>query len=378
MSSRTVFSRCHSPMSDRNADPTAATAPIALWVVPVGDFGGVARHVLDAASCGIPNWRIVVLAPEGPFTQACRDAGVAVISGSLGPEHGLRSSVRCLRQLSARLRPSIVHTHLAYADLTAAVSYPWRRGPLLISTEHGISGDSSLYQRHALHSRVMALAHRARLRAFDGIIAVSRSTADQIRDRWSPPSRLPIAVLPNGIDRFGSESVPGRAGLRISTISRLSNEKRLGDTLAAFAAVLRVDPSAQLTIAGEGPDREDLLRRCTQLGINGAVEFPGFMNAQELLRRTDVLVQLSAWENCSYTILDAINVGVGVVATPVGGNPEILPTQCLIKSEDPAAIASLICDQARSIELRPALPEGWPTVDDMTTAIGGFYESVNR
>lgn len=354
------------------------TTPLALWVVPVGDFGGVARHVLDAASAGIPDWRIVVLAPEGPLVDACQEAGIAVIAGTLGPEHGLRRSMQCLRRLNERLRPSVIHSHLAYADLTAAASFPLRRGPVLVSTEHGISGDRSLYQKRVLHSRIMALAHRARLRSFDGIIAVSGSTAEQMRLRWFPPSRLKIAVLPNGIDPVRVVTAPPIEGLRISTISRLSHEKRLGDTLEAFAAVLRLDPSAQMTIAGEGPDAAELMNRCTQLGIAGAVSFPGFMKAQELLRRTDVLVQLSAWENCSYTILDAINAGVGVVATPVGGNPEILPAQCLVESGDPAAAASLICEQARSIELRPTLPDGWPTVAGMTASISDFYESVLR
>jgi len=365
-------------MSDTQPAQADVIDPLALWVIPVSDFGGVARHVIDAASCGIPGWRIVVLAPEGPLVDACRESGIAVIAGALGPEHGLRRSVQCLRQVSERLRPTVIHTHLAHADLTAAMAYPVRRGPLLISTEHGISGDHLLYQRRGVHSRIAALAHRLRLRAFDGIIAVSHSTADQIRRRWSPPSRLPIAVLPNGIDRVVSESTPSSAGLRIAAMSRLSHEKRLGDTLAAFAEVRRLEPSAQLIIAGEGPDREDLVRSCTQLGLEGAVAFPGFMNAQELLRRTDVLVQLSAWENCSYTILDAITAGVGVVATPVGGNPEILSARSLVGSGDPMAIASLICDQARSIEHRPELPEGWPSVPDMTNAIGGFYKSVRR
>jgi len=365
-------------MSDSQPDPAAFVAPLALWVVPVGDFGGVARHVLDAATCGIPGWRIAVLAPEGPLVSACRKAGVAVIVGTLGPDHGLRRSVQCLRHVSERLRPAAIHTHLAHADLTAAIAYPLRRGPLLISTEHGISGDRSLYQRRRMHSEIAALAHRSRLRAFDGIIAVSHSTADQIRQRWSPPSRLPIAVLPNGINRLGKEGAPPGEKLRIATISRLSHEKRLEDTLAAFVDVLRREPSAHLTIAGEGPDREDLVRRCTQLGLEGAVAFPGFMNAQELLRRTDVLVQLSAWENCSYTLLDAINAGVGVVATPVGGNPEVLPNRCLVGSRDPMAIASLICDQARSMENRPSLPESWPTIAEMTTSIGDVYRSVHR
>lgn len=365
-------------MSDSRSGSTNAADPLALWVVPVGDFGGVARHVLDAASCGIPGWRVVVLAPEGPLVDACRDAGVAVISGTLGPEHGLLRSVRCLRRVSRHLHPTVIHTHLAHADITAAVSRPMRRGPLLISTEHGISGERSLYQRPGLHARIMELAHRARLRSFDGVIAVSHSTAEQLRRRWHPPSRLPIEVIPNGIDPDPRRAEPRTGGFRISTISRLSHEKRLENTLEAFAELLRLEPTARLTIAGEGPDRADLLRSCTQLGLDGAVAFPGFMDALELLRRTDVLVQLSAWENCSYTILDAVNAGVGVVATPVGGNPEILPARCLVGSDDPGIIASRIQQQARSIGERPQLPDGWPTVSAMTASIADLYRRTHR
>jgi glycosyltransferase involved in cell wall biosynthesis len=365
-------------VSDLRADPHTAAAPIALWVVPVGDLGGVARHVLDAATAGIPGWRIVVLAPEGPLVDACRESGVAVVVGTLGPEHGLLRSVRCLRNISGHLRPTVIHTHLAHADITAAFSSPIRRGPVLVSTEHGISGERSLYQRPGLHSRAMEVAHRVRLHSFDGIIAVSRSTEDQMRRRWSPPRRLPITVLPNGIDPNHVGSASDSAGLRISTISRLSHEKRLEQTIVAFAELLRVEPTARLTIAGEGPDRKELERRCTQLRLEEAVALPGFMNAQELLRRTDVLVQLSAWENCSYTILDAVNAGVGVVATPVGGNPEILPADCLVASNDPALIAAQIREQATFIERRPKLPDRWPSVPEMTSAIGRFYEQLGR
>lgn len=371
-------------MDDQRTELTGSGDPIALWVVPVGDFGGVARHVLDVCSRGIPGWRIVVLAPAGPLVDACTDAGVAVIPGSLGPDHGLARSVRCLRNTSEFLRPGVIHSHLAHADITAAVAFPRRRGPLLISTEHGISGERSLYQRPGVHSRIMELAHRVRLRSFDGVIAVSQSTADQMRRRWRPPHRLPIVVMPNGIDpeRYpesaGTPVNTGPPALRISTISRLSHEKRLEVTLSSFAELLRREPSARLTIAGEGPDREDLLRRCTQLGLDGAVAFPGFMNAQELLRRTDVLVQLSAWENCSYTILDAVNAGVGVVATPVGGNPELLPERCLIGSEDPRAIAARIHDQATDLRSRPSLPADWPSIRDMNAGISDLYARLAR
>ncbi|CAB4322793.1 MAG: glycosyltransferase [Actinobacteria bacterium] len=352
--------------------------PIALWVVPVGDFGGVARHVLDAATTGIPGWRIVVLAPPGAFIDACHVAGVPTIAAAFGPEHGLLRSVATLRRATSRLRPTVVHTHLAYADIAAGIAFATRRGPKLVSTEHGISGDPSLYQRSGLHSVLMTRAHSLRLRSFAGVIAVSHSTSEQIRKRWRPPGRLPIEVIPNGVNPEPRESSELRPGLRIATLSRLSHEKRLKSTLEAFAELHRREPTATLTVAGEGPDRAALVDVCTDLGINEAVEFSGFVDSRELLRRTDVIVQLSAWENCSYTLLDALAAGVGVVATPVGGNPEMLGSSGLVASDDPRIIADALLAQAREPILRPTLPSDWPSRAQMTAAIAGFYERVER
>ena len=359
-------------MTETSADRTA------LWVVPVGDLGGVARHVLDAATTGVPGWRIVVLAPAGPLVERCREAGIATITGELGPEHGLRRSVAALRANAARLHPTVVHTHLAHADITAGIAFAGRRGPTLVSTEHGISGDPALYQSSRLRSSAMTGAHSLRLRSFDGIIAVSHSTRDQIRARWNPPDRLPIEVIANGVDRASVSSAEREPGLRIATLSRLSHEKRLEATLRAFAEILLVEPDARLTIAGEGPDRAALVALCTEIGISDAVAFPGFVDSRELLGRTDVIVQLSAWENCSYTLLDALAAGVGIVATPVGGNTELLPPSTLVSSQDSRSIASAVLEQARFPEQRPLIARDWPTLTDMTASISDFYGRLVR
>ena len=352
--------------------------PIALWVVPVSDLGGVARHVLDAATTGLPGWRIVVLAPSGPLIDACHTLGVPAITGSLGPEHGLRRSVRTLRRCAKRLQPTIIHTHLAHADLTAALAFRRRRGAVLISTEHGISGDPALYADSRLRSLATVQAHRMRLRAFDGVIAVSRSTREQILKRWRPPKRLPIETIPNGINRDFSAPAERPSGLRFATLSRLSHEKRLTASLRAFAEIHRIEPEARLTVAGEGPDLAALNDLCTELDISEAVAFEGFVESRELLRRTDVIMQLSAWENCSYTLLDALNSATGVVATAVGGNSELLPATCLFDADDAPAIARAAIEQARSQQLRPTLPDGWPTVSEMTTSIAALYAKVAR
>lgn len=344
----------------------------------MGDFGGVARHVLDVAITGIPGWRIVVLAPAGPLVDACTEAGVATITGELGPAHGLRRSVRTLRGCVDRLRPAVVHTHLSHADITAGFAFASRRGPTLVSTEHGISADPALYQSSRLRSSVMTRVHNLRLRSFDGIIAVSRSTRDQIVSRWKPPARLPIEVIANGVDPWPPAGTPRAAGLRIATLSRLSHEKRLEATLRAFAEILLIEPDARLTMAGEGPDRAALEALCTEIGISDAVEFPGFVDSCELLGRTDVIVQLSAWENCSYTLLDALAAGVGVVATPVGGNPEILPPFSLVGSQEPRAIAAAVLEQALAPHRRSMLSPDWPNRAGMTSAISEFYDRVTQ
>jgi glycosyltransferase involved in cell wall biosynthesis len=349
----------------------------ALWVVPVGDIGGVARHVLDAATTTIPGWRIVVLAPEGPFVDRCSRSAVPVIVAEIGPEYGLRTSVATLRRTIDRLKPDLVHTHLAYADIVAAATCPWRRGPVLVSTEHGISGDERLYQGASLHSKAMKMAHHIRLHAFDGIIAVSESTAEQIRRRWNPPARLPIHMIRNGVDPV-AELGARPPGLRISTISRLSPEKRLDATVEGFAELLRSQPTATLTIAGVGSELADLRLACARLGVDHAVDFVGFVDPRDVLGRTDVLAQLSAWENCSYTLLDAIAAGTGVVASPVGGNAELLPTNCLVSANQAGSIAARLVEQGLHPGKRPTLPLGWPNKVDMNLSISQFYERVAR
>ena len=91
----------------------------------------------------------------------------------------------------------------------------------------------------------------------------------------------------------------------------------------------------------------------------------------------DVLAMLSVWENCSYALLDGLVHGIGVVAAPVGGNPEMLPDRCLVDPADDEATAAALVEQGRVIDARPG-PAGWPTVADMAAAIGEVYARAQR
>lgn len=344
------------------------TAPTALWVVPVSNLAGVARHVLDVARTGIPGWRLVFLTPPGELPQALRALGAAVLEEPFGPDHGTRASVASLRHAVRTLRPAVVHSHLSHADVVAALAVG-PRGPRLVTTEHGIARDDLVYHRSAAKARAMAAVHTARLRRFDAVVAVSRATADAMQEKWHP--RTAVTVIPNGIDPV-EVALPPRDGLRILSLARLAPEKRLPELVDGFAVLHGRRPEARLTIAGTGEEEQALRAHVAARGLDEVVTLPGFADPDAAMAEHDVVAMLSVWENCSYALLDAAAHGLGVVASDVGGNPELLPSRCLVDAEDASAVATALEQQGLARATRPGL-QGWPTVADMCARIAEVY-----
>ena len=158
------------------------------------------------------------------------------------------------------------------------------------------------------------------------------------------------------------------------SLARLAPEKRILELLKGFSLLKRDYPQATLTIAGTGEEGAALRGAVESLGLTDCVDFPGFVNARQALASHDVLAQLSVWENCSYSLLDAVVSGMGVVATPVGGNPEILPSQCLVDAYDVTAIAQALASQGLELAQRPQLNPYWPSVSDMCHSIVKVYQ----
>lgn len=361
-------------MNDGPSSAQHRDSPRALWVVPVSDIGGVARHVLDALGAGIPGWRTSLLTPPGPLATACTDAGIDVVTGAFGPAYGLASSWRTLRSAVGRVQPRVLHSHLSYADIVCSLLPT--RSIRLLSTEHGIAAHDLVYHGSTLEGRCMAVAHRIRLRRLAAQIAVSRATERAIRDKWKAPRKLELRVIPNGIDPGTPTTPSAESGLRIATLSRLAPEKGLVDLVDAFAKVRADHPEARLDIAGTGPDEAIICRRVATHDLGESVRFRGVVDGLAGLGPVDVVAQLSVWENCSYTILDAVTAGCGVVATDVGGNPEVLPEHCLTPVGATDVVAARLVEQGTDPARRPTLPAGWPTVQAMCHAVGELYDEV--
>lgn len=361
-------------LTGRDAPPGPPPSPTALWVSPVSNLAGVARHILDVARVGLPGWRLVVAAPAGPLVGELTALGCAVVT--IDVDRPLPAALAQLRGVITRLRPDVVHSHLAKADLLCAMACAGL-DVKLVSTEHHVPEEPRVFHATPARARSRALAHHLRLRRFDHVLAVSESTRRDMRRHWR--TKTPITVVLNGVERPAAiqERSPG---LRILSLGRLDMEKNVAMSLRAFALVRSEHPEATMTVAGSGPLDAALRERADRLGIADAVTFAGFVDAGEAMATHDVLVQPSLAENLSYTLLDAVAHGMGVVASDVGGNPEIVPGHCLVTPGDGAVhearMARVIVEQGLQIERRPSLPEAIPTPREMTEQIVERYAAL--
>ncbi|MGV3148517.1 glycosyltransferase [Rothia sp. 11273D007AR] len=372
-----------------------STHPTVLLCMPVPDFAGVARHLVDIARNGIPGHNLVFFCPEGELSEHLVNMGVDVRTGEFGPDFGFKKSFLALDRIIGEIQPAIVHTHLAYADVVAVAVVTARKArhlvqdkvcaPKLISTEHGIAVDDLVYHETVRQQKLMELVHRVRLWFTDGKIAVSRFNAVQMGKKWGAKD---VTVIPNGVDldivaqKVEEKRVFGEPGrLRVVSMARLAPEKKIDVLIDAFALVLKEHPDARLEIAGKGEKEAELKRQVADLGIEENVWFSGFNDPFEVMGRNDVLVQLSIAENNSYTLLEAKAAGLRVLATAMGGNPEQLEAEEMVPALTSSNRAEIV--EAAAIKIlsdmdRPDNSDAftWDSTADMTRNIATAYREV--
>jgi len=167
----------------------------------------------------------------------------------------------------------------------------------------------------------------------------------------------PAPAVPADPTRGDARAALGIEGFALGVAGRLTAQKALGDTLEALARV----PEVALLVLGDGPERATLERRAAELGIADRTRFLGAGTRDDvvaLFRAVDVALVTSAWENLPHTLLEALAAGTPVIATAVGGIPEVVrdgENGLLVPPRDVAEIASAIERLARDDELRASL-----------------------
>jgi glycosyltransferase involved in cell wall biosynthesis len=178
----------------------------------------------------------------------------------------------------------------------------------------------------------------------------------------------PAPELPPLPSRDEARAALGIGGFALGTAGRLTAQKALGDALDAVARVQDV----QLLVLGDGPERAALERHAARLGLGEHVRFLGAGSRADVLTlfsAVDAVLLTSAWENMPHTLLEALAVGTPVIATAVGGIPEVLSdgeNGLLVPPRDLDAITAAVERLARDSALRGALAEaGRASVEEL-------------
>ena len=172
----------------------------------------------------------------------------------------------------------------------------------------------------------------------------------------------PAPTLPPLPARDEARAVLGIHAPAIATAGRLTAQKALGDALQAIACV----PEVELLVLGDGPQRAMLERKAASLGISDRVRFLGPGTRADVLtlfRAADAVLVTSAWENLPHTVLEALAVGTPVIATAVGGVPEVVvdgENGLLVPAHAVDAIASAVARLVRDEDLRSSLAAAAP------------------
>jgi glycosyltransferase involved in cell wall biosynthesis len=310
--------------------------------------GGTVAHVGSlAAGCRDAGMAVAVLAP--PPTLQLLPAGIDTVPIGIGdrPRPGRDAGAICrLRSWLTGWRPDVLHAHGVRAGALAAVAIAVTRRaarPGLVITIHNAPPDGrAAAVVHAVLEWICARRADLVLCASADLLARMRSRGAAEAERFDvpaapqqPPTAAEMAVVRREI------SADGRPV--ILTVGRLAEQKGLDVLIEAAARWRDRDPRPVTVIAGAGPLRAALAARARQ--FNGDVRLLGVRrDVPALLAIADVVAVPSRWEARALIVQEAMRAGRPIVATRVGGIPELTGPDgaVLVPARDPAALAAAV------------------------------------
>ncbi len=338
-----------------------------LRVIARLNVGGPAIHVaLLTQQLGPPAYESTLVCgnidpAEGDMAYYAESRGVhPVVLPELGREVnpiGDLKAIWVLYRLMRQLKPDIVHTHTAKAGFTGRVAAKLAGVPVIVHTFHG-----HVFRGYfgPTKTRVFIVLEQIAARLSDVIITLTDKLRSELADEYHITRADKIIVLPLGFDlspfatatRKSGDfrrawSIPADAPL-IGIVGRMVPVKNHALFLDAAAKVRTQLPAARFVMIGDGELRAAIESQVDMLGLRDAVTFTGWQrDLAPAYADLDALVISSVNEGTPVSIIEALATGCPVVATAVGGLPDLLDAGALgalVPSENVDALASALVD----------------------------------
>jgi glycosyltransferase involved in cell wall biosynthesis len=344
----------------------AATMPTASAALPEAPFaahglkilhilraplGGLFRHVCDVAAGQAERGHRVGLIVDSMTGGARAEAALAELTPCLAlglqrlaipRQLGLRD-IDALRGVGRRIKvlaPDVLHGHGAKGGALARL-VPGAKNAIRVYTPHG---GSLVYAPGTLGGGFYRALEWLMIWRTDLFLFESSYIAEMFRSRIGRPRALG-RIVRNGVgDADFAPLATQPDATDIVCVGELRAVKAIDVLIAALAALNRGGRAVSATIAGDGPDGAALKADGERFGLAKRIRFVGYRPAREAFAMGRMLVIPSRAESLPYVVLEAAAAGMPILATKVGGIPEIFGPQagCLIAPDDAAALARAI------------------------------------
>jgi L-malate glycosyltransferase len=320
-----------------------------------------------------------IILNEGRLASELRTAGIEV---RVIPENDKNffSIVREARRFLLGKAVKVLHSH-RYKENLAATALAWRcRIPCVVRTQHGMA-EPFTGTRRVKQGLLQRLDRFTARHTTDCVICVSKEMQNRFVHLIKPDK---IRIIYNGLDQervfseLSQEEAKRRLGVRetcwlIGTAGRLDPIKRHDLFLSIAQHILKLHPDTRFLIAGEGGEKGRLENMASNLGILDRVLFLGHRDdIYDLLRAMNVFLLCSDHEGLPMVLLEAVHLGVPVVARKVGGIPEVFEngvSGVLVDSAEPRPLAeACLTILARELKGEPVETRGTPSAIDKFSA----------
>lgn len=329
-----------------------------LYLITKSHWGGAGKYVFDlATSAQGQGFQVAVALGEGPeLADKLTTAGIRVIClPHLNRDIKIWADIKTFFDLLKLLRaeqPDVIHLNSSKIGALGALAGRLTGVKKIIFTGHGWAFNE---QRFFLNRWLIALIHWLTILLCHQTIAVSQTTAKQIG--IFPLVKNKIIVIHNGLEtpQFLSKNEArnkldpdNQSTIWLGTITELHKNKGLDILILALKKVLEKIPGLNLIVIGEGEERDNLARLIARYQLTTNIRLVGKKdNAAQYLPAFDLFVLPSRTEALPYALLEAGTAGLPVIASRVGGIPEIIESGesgALVPAENTHVLADKILE----------------------------------